>query len=117
MTLPGLHKKGRLITGQCLRKKACVVRQPHCMAGTIDTFPMFFLIQNIFIVPTMQHGCHAKPLYSSLRWKLNDDATLITYQTHVRLDAAKLTAKSSKNQPCHAISKDNPVFNTFFKHP
>ena len=23
---------------------------------------MFFLIQNIFIVPAMQHGCRAKPL-------------------------------------------------------
>ena len=23
---------------------------------------MFILMQNIFIVPSMQHGCHAKPL-------------------------------------------------------
>ena len=27
---------------------------------------MFFLMQNIFIVPAMQHGCHAKPQYISL---------------------------------------------------
>ena len=26
----------------------------------------FFLMQNIFIVPAMQHGCRTKPLYSVL---------------------------------------------------
>ena len=39
------------------------------MAGTIDSFPMgkmFFLMQNIFIVPAMQHGCLAKPLFGHL---------------------------------------------------
>ena len=28
---------------------------------------MFFLMQNIFIVPVMQHGCRAKPLLSFSR--------------------------------------------------
>lgn len=39
-------------------------RQPCCMAGTIDSFweKIFFLMQNIFIVPAMQHGCCAIPL-------------------------------------------------------
>ena len=35
------------------------------MAGTTFFFPkgkMFFLTQNIFTVPAMQHGCRAKPL-------------------------------------------------------
>ena len=40
-----------------------------CMTGTIDSFSygtkMFFLMQNIFIVPVMQHGCRAKPLLDS----------------------------------------------------
>ena len=43
-------------------------QQPCSMAGTIDSFSygkkMFFLMQNIFIVPSMQHGCRAKPLLS-----------------------------------------------------
>ena len=34
---------------------------------TIDSFSygekMFFLMQNIFTVPVMQHGCCVKPLY------------------------------------------------------
>ena len=38
-----------------------------CMTGTMDSFSyrnkMFFLMQNIFILPAMQHGCSAKPLY------------------------------------------------------
>jgi len=28
---------------------------------------MFFLMQNIFIVPAMQHGCRAKPLLAQNR--------------------------------------------------
>ena len=31
---------------------------------------MFILMQNIFIVPGMQHGRHAKPLYQIKNWKL-----------------------------------------------
>ena len=29
---------------------------------------MFLLVQNIFIVPTMQHGCRAKPLLAHYPW-------------------------------------------------
>ena len=28
---------------------------------------MFFLMQNNFIVPAMQHGCRARPLYESVQ--------------------------------------------------
>ena len=46
----------------------------YCMAGTIDSFPMgkmFFLMQNIFIVPAMQHGYRAKPLFGHiLGWRV-----------------------------------------------
>ena len=44
------------------------VRQPCYMAGTIDSISMgqiFFLMQNIFIVPVMQHGCRAKLLFAT----------------------------------------------------
>ena len=43
------------------------------MAGTIDSFSHgrnVFLMQNIFIVPAMQHGCHAKPLYWLKSWRI-----------------------------------------------
>ena len=44
------------------------------MAGTIDLFSygkkMFFLMQNIFIVPAMQHGCCAKPLLIDTRLQI-----------------------------------------------
>ena len=52
-------------------KKLCELyrgfaRQACCMAGTKDSFSygkkMFFLMQNTFIDPAMQHGCRAKPL-------------------------------------------------------
>ena len=35
---------------------------------------MFILMQNIFIVPAMQHGRHAKPLYSLLLQYYNHSA-------------------------------------------
>ena len=43
-------------------------RQPCCMEGTIDSFSsgkrvLSYAICNIFIVPGMQHGCRAKPLF------------------------------------------------------
>ena len=29
-------------------------------------YKMFILMQKIFIVPAMQHGCHAKPLFENV---------------------------------------------------
>ena len=41
-------------------------RQPCCMAGTMMNEKFSFLMQNIFILPTMQHGCCVKPYITKL---------------------------------------------------
>ena len=40
---------------------------------------MFILMQNIFIVPGMQHGRHAKPLFRALGTKSQQNARPLTY--------------------------------------
>ena len=53
-----------------LQWKFCTAAMLHCRNYRLFFLweKLFFLMQNIFIVPTMQLGCGAKPLYPMIQF-------------------------------------------------
>ena len=78
--LPGFNDLGRSVTPTFLSRNRFYSQQRFCTAamwhGRNKRFlflweKKFFHMQNIFIVPAMQHGCRAKPLLSPPCPKMN----------------------------------------------
>ena len=66
---------------------------------------MFFLMQNIFIVPAMQHDCRAKPLFSPFSGSMFSRSNVVVGSS-IMSDKRDGTSAMAKNECCSAAEGD-----------